>query len=250
MGRDRDGGGAGMTGRRIMVVNPNTTVTMTAAVTAAARRVAVPGTVIVGGTPSIGVSAVEGNVDEVWGAAGVVDQVELGERTGTDAYVIACFGDTGVAAARELAAGPVVGMTEAALLTAALVAARFAVVTMPRRTREQSHRVVHALGLHHRCTIRAVDEPVAAVAEGSLHLLDLFVTESRRALDEDAAEAVVLGCAGLTDLVAPLRDALGVPVIEGVAAAVTIVEGLLAQGLTSSRAATFAAPERTRPAPR
>jgi allantoin racemase len=239
--------GAAMTRRTIMIVNPNTTAAMTAAVVTAARRVAARGISVVGATPSVGVSAVESNVDEIWGAVGVVEQVQLGERTGADGYVIACFGDTGVAAARELAAGPVVGMTEAALLTAALVAARFTVITMPRRTREQSHRVVQALGLGHRCTVRAVDEPVAGVAHGSLHLLDTFVTEGRRALHEDGAEAVVLGCAGLTDVVAPLHDALGVPVIEGVAAAVTMVEGLLAQGLTTSRAATFAAPERVRP---
>jgi allantoin racemase len=239
-----------MSRRRIVIVNPNTTAAMTAAVAEAGRLVAAPGTVVVGGTPSVGVSAVESNVDEAWGAVGVMEQVRLGERTGADAYVVACFGDTGVAAARELATGPVVGMTEAALLTAALVAARFTVITMPRRTREQSHRVVLALGLGHRCTVRAVDEPVAAVAGGSLHLLDLFAREGHRALGEDAAEAVVLGCAGLTDLVAPLRATLGVPVIDGVAAAVTLAEGLLAQGLTSSRAATFARPERTRPVPR
>jgi allantoin racemase len=239
-----------MSERTIMIVNPNTTVAMTRTVVAAARRVAAPGTRVVGGTPSRGVSAVESNLDEVWGAVGVLEQVEVGERTGADAYVVACFGDTGVAPARELARGPVVGMTEAALATAALVAARFAVVTMPRRTREQSHRVVQAMGLGHRCAIRAVDEPVAAVAHGSLHLLDVFATEGRRALDEDAAEAVVLGCAGLTELVAPLREALGVPVVEGVAAAVTMADGLLRQGLTTSRAATYAAPERWGPVPR
>jgi Asp/Glu/hydantoin racemase len=87
----------------------------------------------------------------------------------------------------------------------------------------------------------------ASVAHGSLHLLDTFVTEGRRALQEDGAEAVVLGCAGLTDVVAPLHDALGVPVIDGGGRRVTMVEGLLAQGLTTSRAATFAAPERVRP---
>jgi Asp/Glu/hydantoin racemase len=109
------------------------------------------------------------------------------------------------------------------------------VVTAARRVAAQGSSVVGAT------------RRWASVAHGSLHLLDTFVTEGRRALQEDGAEAVVLGCAGLTDVVAPLHDALGVPVIEGVAAAVTMVEGLLAQGLTTSRAATFAAPERVRP---
>jgi allantoin racemase len=236
-----------MSRRRIMIVNPNTTSSMTESVVAAARRVAAAGTEIVGGTPARGVASIESHVDEVWGALGVVEQVLAGERNAVDAYVIACFGDTGVPAARELAAGPVVGMTEAALFTAAAVAHRFSIVTMPRRTMEQSDRVVRAIGLEHRCTVRAVDVPVAGVAHGSAHLLEAFATEGRRALTADAAEAVVLGCAGLTDLVAPLQEALGVPVIDGVLAAVTMAEGLLAQGLTTSRASTFAAPERRGP---
>jgi allantoin racemase len=230
-----------------MVVNPNTTASMTDAVVVAARGVASADTEIVGGTPTRGVASVESHVDEAWGALGVLEQVLAGEREGVDAYVIACFGDTGVPAAREVASGPVVGMTEAALMAAALIAHRFAIVTMPRRTIEQSDRVVRALGLGHRCAVRAVDVPVSDVADGSGHLLELFAAESLRAIDQDDAEAIILGCAGLTDLLIPLRDALGVPVIDGVPAAVTMAEGLLAQGLTTSRASTFAAPERLGP---
>ena len=232
-----------------MVVNPNTTASMTDAVVVAARGVASPGTEIVGGTPARGVASIESHVDEAWGALGVLEQVLAGEREGVDAYVIACFGDTGVPAAREVASGPVVGMTEAALMAAALIAHRFAIVTMPRRTIEQSERVVRALGLGHRCAVRAVDVPVSDLEDGSRHLRDLFAAESRRAIDEDGAEAIILGCAGLTDLLVPLRDALGVPVIDGVPAAVTMAEGLLAQGLSTSRASTFAAPERLGPMP-
>jgi allantoin racemase len=234
----------------IMIVNPNTATAMTEAIVAAARRVASPGTTLLGGTPVSGVSAVESNVDEVWGSVGVLEQVHRGERLGVHGYLVACFGDTGVAAAKELAAGPVVGMTEAALLTAALIATRFTVVTMPRRTREQSHRVVRALGLEHRCAIRAVDVGVAEVAGGSAHLLDVFAEQGRAALDEDGAEAVVLGCAGLTELVEPLTDALGVPVVEGVAAGVRLVESLLALGLSTSRVGSYAAPERLGPVAR
>jgi allantoin racemase len=229
-----------------LVVNPNTPVAMTEDVVAAAGRVARPGTVIVGGTPASGVESVESNVDDVWGAVGVLDQVAAGERAGVDAFVIACFGDTGVHAARELATVPVVGMTEAAIMTAALLGASSAVITLPRRTREMSLRVVHALGQQHRCSVRAVDVPVAEVAGGSAHLLDLFVAEGRAALAEDA-EVLVLGCAGLTELVGPLQAALGVPVVEGVAAAVTMAEALLAQRLSTSRTSTYAPPPRRDP---
>ena len=230
-----------------MVVNPNTTASMTAAVVAGARAVAGPGTEVVGATPSRGVASVESHVDELWGAVGVLEAVLNGERTGVDGYVIACFGDTGLLGAREAATGPVVGMTEAALYTAAMIAHRFSIITMPLRTMEQAERVVRAVGLGHRCTVRAVDEPVAGVHRGSTHLLELFTSEGRETMQRDAAEAVILGCAGLNDLVDPLQEALGVPVVDGVLAAVTMVEGLLAQGLSTSRTSTFAPPERLGP---
>jgi allantoin racemase len=216
-------------------------------VVTAARRIAAAGTEIIGATPDRGVASIESHVDEVWGSLGVVEQVNAGERVGVDAYVIACFGDTGVPAARELGRGPVVGMTEAALLAAAVIAHRFAIITMPRRTLEQSDRVVRTLGLGHRCSVRALDVPVLAVEHGSDHLLEAFAAEGLAALEQDGAEAVILGCAGLSDLAGPLGERLGVPVVDGVLAAVKMAEGLLAQGLTTSRASTFAPPSRLGP---
>jgi allantoin racemase len=231
---------------RIAIVNPNTTTSMTDTVVAFATPSARPDTELIGITPESGALSIESHVDEVYGAASVLTEVlrlEDGPADARpDAYVIACFGDTGLAGAREAASGPVVGMTEAALATAALIAHRFTIITMPARTIEQSDRVVRTLGLGHRATVRAVDEPVSEVTSGSLHLLDLFVDEGRRALADDRAEAIILGCAGLADLVGPLSTALGVPVIEGVAAAVSIAEGLLAQGLSTSRRSTWARP--------
>ncbi|MDT4935953.1 MAG: allantoin racemase [Pseudonocardiales bacterium] len=230
-----------------MIVNPNTTASMTSTVVAGASTVAAPTTRLIGSTAARGVASVESNVDEVWGALAVLEQVRSGEAAGVDGYVIACFGDTGLPAARETARGPVVGMSEAAVYTAALLAARFTIITLPPRTREQSHRVLRDTGLAHRCTVRAIDVPVSDLADGSAQLLDTVAAEARSAMVDDAAEAVVLGCAGLSDLVAPLTAALGVPVIDGVASAVTMVEGLLAQGLSTSRVSTYAAPERLGP---
>jgi allantoin racemase len=223
-----------------MVVNPNTTVAMTDLVVAAAQGVAATGTTIVGGTAQHGVASVESNADEVWGALGVLETVRAGERSGVDGYVVACFGDTGLAAAKEIAAGPAVGMTEAALHTAALLAARFSIVTLPPRTKEQSHRVLREVGLAGRCTVRAVDVAVGELTGNPGPVLAAVRTEAALAVTRDGAEAIVLGCAGLAHLVGPLTEALGVPVIDGVAAGVTLVEALLAQGLTTSRAATYA----------
>lgn len=224
---------------RITVINPNTSAELTAAIAAGAAAVAPVGVEVVGVQPSVGVASVESHAEEAIAAVGVLQQVRLHDAD-TDAFVVACFGDTGASAARELATGPVVGMTEAALTTAGLVAHRFVVITLPERTVAHSDRVIRALGLEHRCLVRAVDVPVADLVTGSTHLVDLFASIARTAIVDDGAEAVVLGCAGLADLVAPLRQQLGVPVIDGVAAAVGIAAGLIAMGVRTSRAQSFA----------
>ncbi len=225
---------------RITVINPNTSAELTDTITAAAQAVSGSGVTVVGVNPTVGVPSVESHAEESFAAVGVLEQVRE-HQADTDAFVIACFGDTGVQAAREVATCPVVGMTEAALQTACLVAHRFVVITLPPRTIAHSDRVVRALGLEPRCTVMAVDVPVAELVGGSTHLIGAFTEAARTAMTVDGPEAVVLGCAGLADLVGPLSRALEMPVIDGVAAAVGIANGLVAMGLNTSRANTFGA---------
>src|SRR5580658_3499831 len=104
---------------KIKIINPNTTAAFTERSLALGRAVAASGTTVLAGQPAQGTPSVECHVEEAIATLGIVEQVLEGERAGVDGYVIACFGDTGIDAAREAAAGPVVGMTEAALYAAA-----------------------------------------------------------------------------------------------------------------------------------
>lgn len=221
---------------RIQIINPNTTAAFTALSLAAGRAVAAAGTEVLASQPAIGTPSVECSVDEALAAVGIVAEVLAGETRGVDGYVIACFGDTGLEAAREAARGPVVGMTEAALYTAALIAPAFSIVTLPRRTRIFAERAVWHAGLERRCvSIRAIDVDVLDCEDETQRVYDAFVAEARRAIDEDHAEAILLGCAGLEPLVTRLEAALGVPIVEGVAAAVKMAEGLIAMRLSTAK---------------
>jgi len=234
----------------IRIINPNTTVSFTKRCVAAAQEVAAAGTRISGGTSAFGVESVECHTDEALATAGVIDQIRRGEADGVKGYVIACFGDTGLDAARELASGPVVGMSEAALYAAALIAPVFTIITLPSRTRAFAERVLWHAGLERRSPrVRTIDVPVLDCEDSTDTLLEPFLAESRLAIAEDHAEAIILGCAGLQPLVAPVSAALGVPVIEGVAAAVKQVEGLLSMGLTTSKHGRWAVPPRPTPRP-
>jgi allantoin racemase len=227
---------------RIQIINPNTTAVFTDGCREAGRAVAAAGSEVVATNPASGPPTAESHLDEALATIGIVQEIAAGQRAGSDAFVIACFGDTGLDAAREAADRPVVGMSEAAVYMAALVAPRFSIVTLPSRTRPQSERVLHHAGLAHRCTVRAIDVGVADCAENEDDVYDALLAESRRAIAEDHAEAIVLGCAGLEKMAAPLSRALSVPVIEGVAAGVKMAEALVSLGLNTSKTGTWGAP--------
>ncbi len=228
---------------RIRIINPNTTASFTERCLVAGRAVAAPGTLILAGQPSRGTPSVESHVDEATAILGVIEQVRAGEAEGADAHVIACFGDTGLEAAREVATGPVVGMTEAALYAAALIAPVFSIVTLPPRTRVFAERVLWHAGLERRCPkVRTIDVAVLDCDDEASVVMEPFIAEARRAILEDNAEAIILGCAGLQPLAEPLSLTLGVPVIEGVAAAVKLAEALVAMRLKTSKRGAWGYP--------
>ena len=118
----------------LTVINPNTTESMTATIGRAAAAVAGPGTTVRAVTRAMGPVSIESHYDEALAVPGVLAEIAAGERLGSAGYVIACFGDPGLDAARELAAGPVVGIAEAALRTACYLGRGFSVVTTLGRT--------------------------------------------------------------------------------------------------------------------
>jgi allantoin racemase len=228
---------------RIKIINPNTTASFTERCLIAGRAVAAAGTQLSAAHPSKGTPSVECHVDETIATLGIVEQVRMGQAQGIDGYVIACFGDTGLEAAREVATGPVVGMTEAALYAAALIAPVFSIVTLPARTRIFAERVLWHAGLERRCPkVRTIDVTVLDCDDEASVIMEPFVAEARRAIEEDRAEAIVLGCAGLQPLVEPLSQTLGVPVVEGVAAAVKLAEALVALRLSTSKRGAWGYP--------
>ena len=152
----------------IQVINPNTSLAMTETIAQAARAVAAPGTDILAVSPSQGVPSIEGHFDEAIAAIGVLEQVRLGREQGLSGHVIACFGDPGLLAARELASGPVIGIAEAAMHTATLLATRFSIVTTLPRTLVIARHLLQQYGFTHHCAaLHAIDLPVLALEDGS-----------------------------------------------------------------------------------
>ena len=228
---------------RIRVINPNTTASMTAKIGAAARTVAWPGTEIDAVNPEYGPVSIEGHYDETIAAAAMLEEVRKGEAEGVDGYVIACFGDPGLLAAREVASGPVLGIAEAAMHAASFLSTGFSVVTTLGRTKIIAHHLAQAYGMAQFCRkIRACELEVLALEDERSDARRIITQECKRAIDEDEAGAIVLGCAGMTDLAKAIERELQVPVIDGVTVAVKFVEALVGCGLGTSKRGDLAYP--------
>jgi allantoin racemase len=226
---------------RIKVINPNTTASMTRQIGLAARAVAAPGTEILAVNPRKGPVSIEGHYDEAVSVIGLLEEIHAGEAEGIDGYVIACFGDPGLLAARELARGPVLGIAEAAMHAASLVATGFSIVTTLERTRIIAEHLVEAYGMRRLCRrVRATDLAVLDLEDAGAR--QVILEECRRALAEDGSGAIVLGCAGMADLASALARELGAPVIDGVGAAVKFVEALAGLKLGTSKHGDLAYP--------
>jgi allantoin racemase len=226
---------------RLLVINPNTTAGMTGKIGAAARAAASPGTEIIAVNPAGGPASIEGYFDEAFAVPGVIEEMR---RAGAmDATIIACFDDTGLDAARSYSTAPVIGIGEAAFHLASLIAGKFSVVTtLARSVPAIEHNLVR-YGLMSRCArVRASDVAVLDLEIPNSPARGRISREIDRAIEEDHAEAIVLGCAGMADLAAELSREHGLPVVDGVAAATRLAESLVGLGLRTSKRGGYAPP--------
>jgi allantoin racemase len=226
----------------IKVINPNTTTSMTATIEECARAVAGPGTLIEAVTSPMGPTSIESHYDEALSVAGILAEIADGEADGVDGYLIACFGDPGLDAARELARGPVLGIAQAAMHAASFLGRGFSVVTTLDRTRGRAWDLAEHYGLARFCRgVHACEIPVLEL-ETDPAAQAVITQLCRQALDSDGSDAIVLGCAGMADLCAAISASIGAPVVDGVAAGTVLVQSLVGLGLATGARGEFARP--------
>ncbi|SPX72896.1 aspartate/glutamate racemase family protein [Mycobacteroides abscessus] len=227
---------------RIRVINPNTTEAMTKSIAAAAQSAAWAQTSVTAVNPSMGPASIESHYDEALSVPGILAEIRRAESEGTDGYVLACFGDPGLDAARELATGPVLGIAEAAMHTASHLGRGFSVVTTLERTAGRAWDLAERYGMSRFC--RGVNGCDIAVLdlEQNPRTRDILVEHCRRAAHDDGSDVIVLGCAGMARLCRDISGQIGLPVIDGVTAAVNLVQSLVSMGLRKSGHGEFAAP--------
>ncbi len=206
----------------IVIINPNSTVSMTDAMLATAREAA-PDARIEGWTSQDGPPAIEGPADGEASVPALLVLVQKASDLGAKAIIIGCFDDTGLDAAREIAACPVIGIGQAAYHVAALAGPRFSVVTTLAVSIPTLAENIRSHGLESQVAqIRASDVPVLALEDDSETSRRIVMDEVARAAAEDDVQSVILGCAGMVDLHDVRIPGLPVLLIDGVRAATKI----------------------------
>ena len=230
---------------RILVINPNSSEAFNAVMLAQLRAVARPDVEVEVVSPPGAPPAVESAQDEAQAIPPMLELVRSAAARGYDGVAIACFSDPGLDAAREATHLPVVGIQESAMHLAAQLGDRFSVLTTLDRRVPIRHHAALRHGLERRlASCPVLDLPVLATVENREQVLDLLIRTGRRAVEQDGAEALILGCAGLGDLAPAVQRALGVPIIDPNAAALKLLETLVDLGLSHSKARLYAAPSR------
>jgi len=227
---------------RILVVNVNTTESITDTIAQQARAVASPGTEIVGLTPYFGAESVEGNFESYLAAIAVMDRVMAYDQP-FDAVIQAGYGEHGREGLQELLNVPVVDITEAAASTAMFLGHAYSVVTTLDRTVPLIEDRLKLAGLYQRCaSVRASGMAVLELEADPLAAMEAIVQQAELAIRDDKAEVICLGCGGMAGLDEQIRQRTGVPVVDGVTAAVMVAESLVRLGLSTSKVRTYAQP--------
>ena len=225
---------------KILVINPNDSNDMRLLIEQSCREVAGQSTDITVVCAGAGVASVEGYYDGAIAQVGVLEQIQLGEKEGFDAYLIACADDTGLYAAREIAKGPVIGIGEAAMHYASMLGYGFAILTAQSKSIAILSQNAINYGFERQCKgVYAACIPVLALEALSESERAHLVARAEAILQHSEAEVLVFGCAGLTQQQSHFSHKLNLPVVDGVRAGVSMLEGLVRNKLQTSKRNTF-----------
>ena len=224
--------------KKICIINPNTTTSMTEVIDTTAKKYAGLNTEIISTQPETGPESIEGYYDEAFCIPGLVEEIK--NNIDADGYIIACFDDTGLDAVRSITNKPVIGIGEAAYHVASLVSGNFSVITTLSRSINPLKHNLKKYGLFEKCvSVTAIEVPVLDLEEISDDNLEKLNKGIEKTILEDNSEAIILGCAGMSNLAKDLELSHGLPVIEGVSSAVVLIEGLINLQIKTSKIGSY-----------
>ena len=228
---------------RVFVINPNTTKSVTDHIRRQLEKIKRPDTELTVVNPEHGPVSIESVYDETLAGPPTLELVRRANEEGYDVIVLACFSDPALDAAKEVSTIPVIGIEEATLHVAAMLGHKFSITTA------FSNRVP-TRELHAR--LRGVESAYASTLVMNMSVLDMDANPeeaksriqelARKAIEEDGAEVIILGCAGLAGYAEDVERELGAVVLDPTSVAFKIAEAIAGLGLRHSKVGRFARP--------
>jgi Asp/Glu/hydantoin racemase len=227
---------------RLLLINPNITDAMTESMASEARRFASSGTEIVPVTAAFGTQYVENRVEAAIASHAVLHALAV-HAGGCDAAIVCAFGDPCLAAAREFADIPIVGIQESAILTAWMLGRRYSIICLTPRLRTWYIECAHEHGLAGRlASVRALDARITDITRAKQQFRDHLVRNCMDAIEQDAAEVIIFGGGPIAGLAREVRDQIPVPTLDGVSCAVRMAEALVGLRPRPAQRGSFARP--------
>lgn len=205
---------------RILIMNPNSSQIVTNSIKNEANKYSTEDLEIEVISDEMGPLAIETNYDEITAATFVINRIKDVEYA-YDAAVIGCFSDPGLAAAKDIADIPIVGIAEASIYAACLKGDRFSIVAAGGHTDVSVfYEIVRKYGLESRlASVRYLSLGIEDVNLGKKALIKQNID---KCVYEDGANAVILGCGAFAGIGSILMEEAKIPVIDGIKESISL----------------------------
>mgnify|MGYP006158385833 FL=1 len=161
---------------------------------------------------------------------------EIESNNSSDAFIIACYEDTGIDVIRKITSRPVIGIGEAAFYTANIIANKFSIITNLSASHEALKNNLIKYDLDHKCvSLKSIEVPILDMETMSKSNIKKLENEINRTICEDKPEAIIITSPGILNLTKIFSDRFNIPIVEGVTAAATLLETLSKQNLKIKR---------------
>ncbi len=229
--------------KTICIINPNTSTLMTEQIRLAAEKLISNNFMIKTTCSEFGPESIEGYYDEAFCVPGIINEIKKNQEC--DAYIIACFDDTGIDASRSFTDKPVLGIGECSYHAANLLGGNFTVITTLSRSIPKLKSNLNRYGLLQNCNdLIALEIPVLDLEKNKLNTEKKIDEKIKKLVNSKQTDIIVLGCAGMVDFANKLQKNYKIPVIEGISASIQFSQALLNLNLKTSKLNSYAYPRK------
>jgi len=213
---------------KIFVINPNTSESMTEHIQEELDRIKRPDTELTVVCAEYGPETIESAYDEALAVPPTLDLVKRANQGNYDAIILACFSDPGLEAAKEISNIPVIGIGESSFHMAAMLGGKFSIMTTQKERIFAKKEHVYRKGLEHfLASVRSLNLSVAETDADPEKTKARVLEEAKRAAEEDGAEVIILGCAGMAGYAPEIESELHMKVLDPTAVALKLAEAMV-----------------------